>query len=146
MPDTATPRHALPLLATAQAAKELTHNEALTIIDALLHPLFEGVASLPPSTPGLGDCWRVGVGAGDEWQGQDGTIAVWTAGGWRFVVPQPGMTATERGTLKLLRFDGADWLESRAIAPISGGTVVDVEARTALAHIAATLHSYGLAR
>ena len=32
-----TPRCALPLLATAQAQKEVTHNEALVLLDALIH-------------------------------------------------------------------------------------------------------------
>ena len=38
-----TDRLLLPLLATAQAQKEVTHNEALTLVDLLLAPVVEAV-------------------------------------------------------------------------------------------------------
>ncbi len=66
-----TPRFSLPLLATAQAQKELTHNEALLLIDALLHGTVEGgPVSDPPPAPAAGQCWLVGASPTGEWAGQ----------------------------------------------------------------------------
>ena len=39
MTDPITPRFGLPLLAPGQAAKELTHNEALSLLDLLVQPV-----------------------------------------------------------------------------------------------------------
>ena len=46
-----TDRFALPLLATAQAQKEMTHNEALALLDAVVQPVVVAVA--PASVPVL---------------------------------------------------------------------------------------------
>lgn len=42
----AIPRLALPLPAVAQAQKEVTHNEALTLLDSLVHTVVEAGRSL----------------------------------------------------------------------------------------------------
>lgn len=72
MTDTlATPRFALPLLAVAQAQKEAMHNEALTLIDALLHATVEdGPLAAPPGAPMEGQCWIVGAAPTGAWAGQ----------------------------------------------------------------------------
>ena len=58
-----TPRFALPMLSVAQAQKETTHNEALVLIDALLHaPVVDGPLATPPEYPTEGDCgWTVPI-------------------------------------------------------------------------------------
>ena len=50
-----TPRLALPLLAMAQAQKEVTHNEALILLDALIYATVEdGPIVAPPAEPAEG--------------------------------------------------------------------------------------------
>jgi hypothetical protein len=159
-----TPRWALPLLFAGQAQKEVFHNEALTLVDALLHGRAESAdVANPPGTPEIGQCWIVAAGASGAWAGQAGAIAVWSEGGWRFVAARAGvaMDVADRG--HRLFHDGTDWRDSavrsdglyvddqRVIAarqaaipaPI-GGAVIDVEARTTLATILSALRAHGL--
>ena len=87
-----TDRLRLPLLAAAQALKEMTHNEALTLLDAVVQATVVAVAPASvPATPVPGQCWIVGIGATGAWAGHDGALAFWTSGGWRFVAPFLGM-------------------------------------------------------
>ena len=87
-----TERLALPLLATAQAQKEMTHNEALVLLDALVQPTVVSVAPVAvPTTPIAGQAWVVGTAPTDTWAGHAGDLAIFTAGGWRFVAAHEGM-------------------------------------------------------
>ena len=101
-----TARLALPLLAMAQAQKEVTHNEALTLLDLLVQPVVEaGPLAAPPPSPGAGQGWIVGAGATGDWSGREGALALWTAGGWRFVAPSAGMRTLRLSDESWLRFD-----------------------------------------
>ena len=154
----------LPLLAAAQAQKEVTHNEALAIADIALQAVVQSVA--PPSVPAgplLGQCWIVGAAPTGAWAGQAGSIAGWTSGGWRFITPFEGMTAWsvadgvfvrrtatawEVGTLSVasLSVGGQQVIGSRrprVLAP-TGGTTIDVQARAAIAALIAGLETHGL--
>ncbi|PKP87006.1 MAG: hypothetical protein CVT78_07600 [Alphaproteobacteria bacterium HGW-Alphaproteobacteria-17] len=140
-----TPRHALPLLAVAQAQKEMTHNEALVLIDALLHAAVEGgPANDPPAEPAPGQCWLVGAAPTGDWTGQAQAIAVRTAGGWRFAAPRPGTGVWHIGDGTWLRFDGAEWIAPAILAPAAGGAIVDAEARAVLASLILLLEAQGL--
>src|SRR3546814_1813404 len=72
-----TARFQLPLLAAAQAQKEVTHNEALTLLDALVQPVVEaGPQNSPPLAPAVGQCWLVGAAPTAEWSEAAGTVAL----------------------------------------------------------------------
>jgi len=163
MPDTSD-RLKLPLLTAGQAQKEVTHNEALALADMLVQPVVQSVA--PASVPGApqpGQCWIVGAGATGDWAGQDGALACWTSGGWRFAAAFEGMTAWNLATGSFVRRSASAWLagvlagsrldingvqviaaRQAAIANPSGGTTIDAEARVALAAILASLRTHGL--
>src|SRR5687768_935388 len=92
-----TTRFALPFLAPGQAQKEWYHNEALQRIDMLLCPAVEGPPLAAPSpSPPDGACYLVAAGATGAWAGQDGSIAGFTDGGWRFVAPVEGAQLLDR--------------------------------------------------
>lgn len=77
-----TPRLAWPLLIVAQAQKEVTHNEALTLLDALVHATVEaGPLAAPPPEPADGQCWIVGTAPTGDWTGKADAIAIWTGVG-----------------------------------------------------------------
>jgi hypothetical protein len=160
----ATARFALPLIAAGQAQKEVFHNEALMRIDALLEPVVEAVMlDDPPASPDPGQCWVVGAAPSGAWAGEARAIAAWSEGGWRFLAPAIATTVWSRAEALFARFDGSDWIlgeirasrvlvggvqvvgmQQSAVAPPAGGTVVDGEARNAVAAIIAVLKSHGL--
>ena len=135
MPDSISSRHQLPYLVVAQAQKEITHNEALALIDSLLHPVISGRLTTPP-TPALADagkCWLVGAGATGVWQTKANQIALWTGGSWRFLIPVDGMRIRNAATGTDFVWTGGQWIEPPAVAVPQSGAVIDVEARSAIA-------------
>ncbi|MDZ3830331.1 MAG: DUF2793 domain-containing protein [Sphingopyxis sp.] len=140
-----TPRFALPLLAVAQAQKEVTHNEALSMIDALVQTVVEaGPLDAPPAAPAAGQCWIVGGAPTGAWSGQAAALAIWTAGGWRFVVPRIGMRAVRASDGAIQRFGGGGWNAPGSVADPVGGATIDSEARVAIAAIISQLATHGL--
>jgi uncharacterized protein DUF2793 len=163
MADT-TPRFALPFILPGQAQKELFHNEALARIDLALHPAVEGPPAVePPPAPAQGECWIVAPAAVGDWAGLDNKLAMWTESGWRFVSPPPGTSAWNKAASVPLQWDGYQWREGElacsgilvngvrvvagrqpGVPSPSGGTIIDEEARAAIAALTAALMSHGL--
>jgi hypothetical protein len=139
-----TARLNLPLLAVAQAAKEMTVNEALIALDAAVQPVVEGEVSDPPMSPDPRQSWLVGVGATGAFAGKDGAIATWTAGGWRFAAPFDGMALWRLDKGAVVRRIGGAWQSGNAVNVPTGGTVIDVEARAAIEMIVARLREAGM--
>ena len=164
MSDTATPRLGLEQIQPGQAQKELSHNEALARLDLLVQPVVETVAiDDPPSAPVPGQAWIVGTAPTGGWAGHAGALAGWTDGGWRFVAPFEGLSAWSGEGAAIARFSGGAWEvgvvrgtrvdidgerivgpRQGAIGEPEGGTIVDAEARSAIAAILAMLRTHGL--
>ncbi|MEO0030795.1 MAG: hypothetical protein RIS94_553 [Pseudomonadota bacterium] len=140
---TTSSRHALPMLFAGQSQKEVTVNEALALADLLIHPVVQGVASAAPASPLAGQCWIVANGATGAFAGKDKMIAGWTEGGWRFLPPCKGMRAFD-ATLGSHRIYTTDWSNFSAPAAVSGGTVVDAQARAAIAALVSLLQGAGI--
>lgn len=139
-----TPRHSLPMLFTGQIQKELTVNEALSRLDGLIFPVVSGVLAQPPAAPVEGDCWRVGPGALDEWQGHEGALAHFAAGRWHMIAPVEGMRIVDASTNSLQIYRGG-WQSGVAITTPAGGTTVDTQARSAISQIISALQDHGIA-
>lgn len=140
-----TPRFSLPLLATAQAQKEMTHNEALVLIDALVQLAVEaGPQADPPADPDEGQCWLVGAAPTGGWAGRAHAVAVWTAGGWRFAVPREGLRAWRIGDGAWIRFEEGTWMVPSTLAAPSGGSVIDSEARAVIGGLILLLEAHGI--
>ena len=66
----------LPYLAAAQAQKHVTHNEALTRLDALVQlAVIKRSLASPPASPAEGDRYLVAASPTGAWAGQAGKIA-----------------------------------------------------------------------
>ena len=141
-----TGRHRLPLLAVSQAQKEITHNEALVIIDALLHPAVEGVLAEAPvvTDADIGKCWLIGSVATGIWATHESDIAVYVGGGWRYIAPADGMRIWDRSSDRHLSHVSGQWVNGPSITNPSAGAVVDVEARATLTAILQYFRLIGL--
>ena len=84
----------LPLILASQAQKHVTHNEALLLLDALVHmSVIDRTRVTPPGAPAEGDRHIVAASATDAWAGRDDTIALYQDGDWDFLTPNPGWFA-----------------------------------------------------
>lgn len=79
------------LLESAQAQKEITVNEALARIDAVLNGgAIDKDLAAPPSSPVAGDVYIVAAGASGAWATHEKHIAYFDQV-WRFIVPNEGI-------------------------------------------------------
>jgi hypothetical protein len=88
-----TPKLAMPELVVGQAGKELTHNQALAILDQLAQAtVVDKDLATPPGSPVNGAMYIVAAGATGAWSGQSGNLAVWldAVAGWTFIAPADG--------------------------------------------------------
>ncbi|EYD70395.1 DUF2793 domain-containing protein [Limimaricola hongkongensis] len=84
----------LPYIQPGQAQKHVTHNEAICRLDALVQPVVaDRDRAAPPDAPATGARHIVAAGAGGDWAGHDGEIAVRENGAWGFETPLPGWRA-----------------------------------------------------
>ncbi|MEP2987667.1 MAG: DUF2793 domain-containing protein [Parasphingorhabdus sp.] len=131
-----TPRFKLPLLAIGQAQKELFHNEALTLLDFLTSPIVQAKHDDPATLmPSDGEAWLIDLHPMGEWIEHANHIAVWTAGGWRFVEPSSYLAIYVSDVNETAVFRNNIWVFHGIIAEPQGGSVIDTEARLAIESI-----------
>ena len=108
----ASPNLAMPFIQPSQAQKHVTHNEALTILDAVTQlSVLSSDRTEPPASPQAGDRYIVAPGAGLDWSGHDGNVATFDGVAWRFHEPKSGWRTWDVATGKLLVQDGTGWIE-----------------------------------
>ncbi len=138
---------------------------ALTLIDLLLGGSIESTPiAAPPGSPIPGMVYRIAEsGASGAFAGQEGRLAGFGEGGWRFVSPIEGMRLTDRSSGLEVAYRGGAWTSGSlrasevlvggqkvvggrvaAIAAPAGGSVVDAEARSTIAQILNGLRAHGL--
>lgn len=129
----------LPLILPSQAQKHVTHNEALTLLDGLIHLVIKSSGDLaPPVSAVTDDAFLVGSPASSAWFGQEGRIALNTDAGWRFAAAVPGMIAFFASENELRLFDDGTWtaagefLGSIEVATLGVNTTADVANRLAV--------------
>ncbi len=138
-----TPVIGLPLLIAGQAQKEFFVNQALCLLDALYPRVVRASVTAPPATAEEGDCFRVTAPASGAWTAQEDRIAVLIGGEWHFVSPRQGMQIYDLGDNRQLLFH-TQWEQPGAPANPVGGTVVDSEARAAIAALIDALATAGV--
>lgn len=112
---TTTTHLGLVLVEQNQSQKEVTVNEALVAIDAVLNTgAIDKDLATPPLSPSTGDVYIVGGLATYDWEGHENQLA-WYHQGWRFIIPREGMLIWVNDEDKLYCFDGTDWAESGVV-------------------------------
>lgn len=162
--DDVSARWNLPLLQAGQAQKEMTHNEALTLLDLCVQASVQAIGEdMPPDAPISGACWIVGAEPAGAWSGHPRALAGWTEAGWRFVAPREGMTVWDAASGTQAAFRDGEWRVGElraaallvggeqvvgerqpAVAEPEGGTTIDSEARAAIARLIDTMATHGL--
>jgi len=118
---TDTPRLGLPAIEAAQAQKHVTHNEALTLLDALVQLAVESrTLAAPPASPAEGDCYIPAAGASGAWSGFDLQLMIYAGGGWMRVVPKPGMKAWVKSERLTVTFEDGVWRDGVALTAHGG--------------------------
>lgn len=108
-----TPLLSLPLILPAQAQKHVTHNEALRLLDMLVHlAALDRTRTEAPALPAEGDRHIVAAPATGAWQGQEGKVAAYWGGAWVFLAPRPGWQARVIAEDMSLIHDGTAWQEA----------------------------------
>ena len=118
MPDTS--KLVLPLVASNQAQKHVTVNEALTRLDALVQlSVLNRTLTAPPGSPAEGDRHIIASGATGAWAGRDLNVAAWQNGAWTFLVPRNGWTLWVEAEGGLFTWTGSAWAASFNLGDIS---------------------------
>ena len=138
-----TANFALPLLFAGQVQKEFFINQAFATIDALLQLTIEDIAAQPPSEVTDGQVFLVAASAADDWTGKDDNLALRIAGAWQFLAPTEGMKAFNRATGQFVLYN-AGWKTAAEPVSPSGGSIIDVEARSAIDEIVQALRTAGV--
>lgn len=101
----------LPYIQPSQAQKHVTHNEALRMLDALLHIRVEDRdRESPPVDPLDGQRHALGTAPIGAFAGHAGKLAVFEDGAWLFYQPQPGWLIWDASEEELLVYADADWI------------------------------------
>jgi len=104
----------IPFVASQQAQPEVTHNEALLLLQLLLNGVIT-LTDTPPGSPIAGDAYIIGPAPTGAWAGKANKLAIYTDGGWRFL-PGDDSSGTPipigtRHSLKVYRRDvRAEWV------------------------------------
>lgn len=116
-----TPKLALPYIATGQAQKELTHNDALSDLDALVQlRVLDRDLATPPASPADGAAYIVPSSPTGLWSGQAGKLAFYFSG-WRFKTPLAGFRAYVVDEAIYVYYNGSAWVAALKV----GGSVAN---------------------
>lgn len=137
-----TPKLQMPELVVGQAGKELTHNQALAVLDQLAQAVVvDKDLTAPPGSPANGSMYIVAAAATGAWSGQSGKLAYWltTVAVWTFITPADGWSVWVTDESLKYRYSGGVWVPSGIISSAavavgygsgSGGTVTQVTSKT----------------
>ena len=129
-----TPKLGLQELTSGQAGKEITHNQALAILDQLTQAVvIDKDLSTPPGSPANGSAYIVAASATGAWAGKDGKLAFWltSVAAWTFVTPADGWRVWVADEKLWYHFNGSAWIAAQVgYQTGAGGSVTQATSRT----------------
>src|SRR5882724_1106982 len=125
-----TPRLILPYISSSQSQKEVTHNESLNILDALLQATALNYTATPPGSPAAGDLYLVAASPTGAWSGHAQAVALYIGGTWEFHTPAEGWLCYDRTANYPRVYDGSTW-----VSLLTLGGYTDEQAQDAIGTI-----------
>ena len=151
------------ILRDPYSKKPYVYFYATILLDMLVQPSVFEPSDSPPVTSISGALYLCGPSPTGAWSGKAHALAMATEAGWRFIAPFEGQRITMLATGQERVFLNGAWsvgvvratelivagkkvvsAQQPAIAPVAGGTVVDIEARQALKALIEALQAHGL--
>lgn len=121
---TDSPHLGLTLLASSQAQKEVTINEALVALDAIIGSgAIDRDLNTPPGSPSNGDLYIIGAVPTGTWATNGSAYdLVYYYNGWKYITPSEGLTVWVKDEDKFYTWNGSAWS-----AEGSGSDTFDLE-------------------
>lgn len=120
----------VPFISGGQAQPEVTHNEAVLLLQVMQSGVIDRAVNTPAVGPTIGDAYIVGAAPTGAWAGRANTIAVWNGSAWRFIpgqddagtpitmgARQEGMRIWVRDENALYAWDGSAWTAFASTPP-----------------------------
>lgn len=134
-----TPRLQLPYIASQQAQKQVTYNQAMRALDLLVQPAVKSLTiSAPPGGAVEGDTYVVGPAPTGAWAGSEGKLATLLDGVWSFRTPADGWQVYVEDSAEIVIRQGGAWVSfvtngGSAVAKFGINTSADLVDRLAVA-------------
>lgn len=145
----ATPRLQLPYIASQQAQKQVTYNQAMRALDQLVQPAVKSrTIATPPSGPAEGDTYVVGAAATGAWTGKEGKLASLLDGVWTFRTPANGWQLYVEDSAEIVIRQSGAWVTfltngGSAVAKFGINASADLVHRLAVASAASLFNHDG---
>jgi len=109
------PNLGMPFLEEGQGNADITHNEALLILDTMVQTrVIDKDLTAPPGSPSEGDRYIVAAVATGDWTGNEDKIAFFFGGIWKFITPLEGWRAFVEDEAIEYNFNGTAWVTGGA--------------------------------
>lgn len=126
----------LPFISVGQSQKEVTHNQAIAMIDILLSKAVTSVLATPPGSPANGQAHIVAASATTGvFVGKENNIAYYLtdAAAWQFIAPTTGLELMVTSTVVKYRWTGSAWLALNGVYTPTLTNVTNINSSTAYA-------------
>lgn len=87
---TTSPDLGIPFIDQQQGTPEVTHNEALLLLQAVTNGVIDRGVNTPAVGPTIGDSYIIGASPAGAWAGRANCVTIWSGTAWDFI---PGETS-----------------------------------------------------
>lgn len=87
---TTSPDLGIPFIDQSQGTPEVTHNEALLLLQAVTNGVIDRGVNTPAVGPTIGDAYIIGAAPTGAWAGRANCVTIWSGTAWDFI---PGETS-----------------------------------------------------